>query len=179
MINVPLYVQSSVVHAPSSMMSAIYKENVMTNDIFRDSLNAIQLFSLAESRSVPGALARNIIVAAGLAEYQEPIYLSDELKSLQVLPEKQLNHINNNQRLKVFPNPAKDYFILSYNLTGLQGNFNIEIINPEGKTLIRQSLSGTENQVIFSTASLPSSTYTLRLVNETSCVETIKVIILK
>jgi len=144
-----------------------------------DSLTANQLFALIESNSLPGALARNMLVAAGLTEYQEPIYLSNELKSSIIKPEYKGSVSENNRRLKIFPNPAKDYFILSYNLTGLQGNFNVEIINSEGKILIRQILDSTINQIVISTSLLPSSPYTLRLMNENSSIETLKFIILK
>ena len=144
-----------------------------------DSISAGQLFALAGSKSIPGTLARNILVASGLTEYHEPIYLSTELKSSLVIPEKERNYLNVNQRLKIFPNPAQDYFILSYDLSGLQGNFGVDIINSEGNTLIYQKLSGTQNQIVISTVSLPSSPYTIRLITESSCIETVKFIILK
>jgi hypothetical protein len=161
----------------SELLSLLW--SLKNGTINLDSLTACQLFALAASKSVPGTLARNILVAAGLAEYQEPIYLADELKSSRVFPEKKRNHFNSDQKLKVFPNPAKDYIIVSYDLTGLQGNFDIEIINPEGKVLICQNLPGTENQAFISTASLPSSPYTLRLINDNSSIEALKIIILR
>jgi hypothetical protein len=144
-----------------------------------DSLTANQLHAVAESESVPGTIARNILVAGGLTEYNEPIYISEVLKYSLFNPGKTINASEAWHRLKIFPNPAKDYIILCYDLSGLQGNFNIEIINSEGIVLIRQKLSGTINQAVISTESLPSSSYALRLNNKTSCLESTKLIILK
>jgi hypothetical protein len=144
-----------------------------------DSLTADQLFTLSDSKSVPGALARNILMAAGFTEYQEPIYLSTELKSSFVLPEKRRNHLDSDQRLKIYPNPTQDYFILTYDLTDFRGSLDVEIINSEGKVLFRQKLSGIKNQLVISTAPLPASSYTLRLINETSSIEALKFIILR
>jgi hypothetical protein len=142
-----------------------------------DSLTANQLSCIAESSAVPGTLARNMLVAAGLTEYQEPVYLSNELKSSIFKPENNRPASENFRRLKIFPNPATDYFILSYDLKDLRGNFDVEIINSEGKVLFRQRLSGIKNQTVIPTASLPASSYTLRLIKETTSIEALKFII--
>jgi hypothetical protein len=144
-----------------------------------DSNKIEQLMDLSQNNTKPGCLARNVLVANGIINYCEPIVIADELKSTEAKPYRPRNISHSNSRLDVFPNPAKEYIIISYDLTGLQGNFYIEIINPEGKALIRQNLSGIENQVVISTASLTSSPHILRLISESSCIETIRFIILK
>ena len=116
-----------------------------------DSITADQLSSLAESASGTGALARNTLLAAGLIEYHEPIYLSDELKSTSLITEKPKSIVEKNPRLKVFPNPAKDYIIVSYNLSNLEGDCTLQMYSVEGKPVYQRKIQGIENQVLIST----------------------------
>jgi hypothetical protein len=144
-----------------------------------DSITAIQLSSLAESSSLTGSLARNTLLAAGLTDYDEPIYLSDELKSTSINPVKPKNIADKNHRLKVFPNPAANYIIVSYDLTDLKGDFTLKICSTEGKPVYQQKIQGIKNQVIILTASFSSSLYYLQLFNGNHAIESINFIISK
>jgi len=125
-----------------------------------------QLTELASRESKPGSLARNVLVANGIMDYIEPIYLSDDLKSAIVIPEKTHNKITCEERLKIFPNPAKDYVIISYDLSGLSGNFQITVSSLEGKPLFQRKIPGVKNQCIISTEKLSSSLYFIQLVTD-------------
>jgi hypothetical protein len=149
------------------------------NDVIIDSLRINQLFILSQSESVPGTMARNFLVANEFMDYIEPIYLSDELKSTSIIPERPKNNADKNHRLKVFPNPAKDYIIVSYDLSDLAGNVTLRIYSTEGKPLFQYNIGGVENQIIISTESLSSSQYFIQLLNGIYVIESINFIISK
>ena len=129
-----------------------------------DSLVEEQLISLSSNDSKPGSIARNVLIANGIIDYIEPIYLADNLKSSLVIPENPKKENSNVHRLKVHPNPANEYIIVSYDLTGLTGDFQIIITSSEGKPIIHRSLTGIKNQIIISTVKISSSMYVVNLV---------------
>ncbi|MFA4852161.1 MAG: T9SS type A sorting domain-containing protein [Bacteroidales bacterium] len=136
-----------------------------------DSIIGEHLIEISLNDSKPGSLARNLLIANDMIDYCEPIYLSDNLKSAIVIPEKIPNKISCDQRLKIFPNPAKDYIIVSYDLCGLTGNFQIIISSPEGRPLFQQKITGVKKQYIISTEKLSSSIYFIQLANDNNTIE--------
>ena len=69
-----------------------------------DSLVEEQLINLSSNDSKPGSIARNVLIANGIIDYIEPIYLADNLKSSIVIPERTKKEISNDHRLKVQSN---------------------------------------------------------------------------
>ncbi len=136
-----------------------------------------QLINLSSNDSKPGSIARNVLIANGIIDYIEPIYLADNLKSSIVIPERTKKEISNDHRLKVHPIPANEYIIVSYDLTGLKGEFRIMITSSEGKPIINRSLTGFKNQIIISTAQVSSSMYVINLVKGDDVIESMPVII--
>ncbi|MCK9401279.1 MAG: T9SS type A sorting domain-containing protein [Bacteroidales bacterium] len=147
------------------------------NDIL-DSLMVEQLTELKSRESKPGSLARNVLVANGITDYIEPIYLSDNLKSSLIIPDKHGNSKQKDNRLSIFPNPAKDYIIVSYDLSGKAGNPWIDIYSLEGKPCYRQSLIGSKNQIVIPMAKLASGVYSVQLVMDGEILESSKFVLI-
>jgi hypothetical protein len=137
----------------------------------QDSLIELQLTNLSLKETKPGSLARNILIANDMIDYCEPIYVADNLKSAIVIHEMTQNQISCVERLKIFPNPAKDYVIVSYNLSGLSGNFQITLSSLEGRPLIQRKITGIKNQCIISTDELSSTLYFIQLVMDNTTIE--------
>jgi hypothetical protein len=144
-----------------------------------DSLIASQLFAMAESDLIPGIIARNILLAHGLTEYNEPIILSGLLKSSLIIPSKTNPYTDTDHLITIYPNPARDYFIISYDLTGINGSFQVNIIDTDGKKLYQEKFTGVENQMVVSTEGFPSSLYELQLLNNGRIIESLKFIVIK
>ncbi len=142
-----------------------------------DSNKIEQLIDLSSSNTKPGCLARNFLVANGLINYCEPIVLADELKSSEAKPNRPRNISQKNSRLSIFPNPANEYIIVSYDLTGLKGDFRIIIASTEGKPLIQRGLTGIKNQIIISTEQISSSIYVVNLIKGEDIIESMPIII--
>ncbi|MCD4744961.1 MAG: hypothetical protein K8R58_01530, partial [Bacteroidales bacterium] len=82
-----------------------------TGIIAIDSIQVVILETLAQNNSrFPGAYARNILIAAGLLDYEEPIIIPDLLKSSKINADEPCTEKEAEQSgiLNIFPNPAKD-----------------------------------------------------------------------
>jgi hypothetical protein len=161
----------------STLATILWK--IMNDSIAIDSNLSLQLYNLSLHSSKPGSLARNILVANRIIEYNEPLYLSSNLKCSIVIPDKPREGNLNNQRLKVFPNPATDYIVLSYDLSGLRGSVQLLVTSTDGKPLLMQELTGIKNQVVLSTKQLSSARYFVQLVDKSSLIESASFIIVR
>ncbi len=159
------------------LMNILWSINQDASDL--DSNKMQQLMALSSSNTKPGCLARNILVANEIINYCEPVVLADELKSSEAKPNKHRNISQKNSRLSVFPNPAKDYIILSYDLTGLVGECIIIIFSAEGKLIYRHKINSTKNQIIISTENSPPGMYNVQLVDNCYVLETTKYLVIK
>jgi len=91
-----------------------------------DSIQVTGLNQIYLTASEPvKTFARNILLANGSVTYYEPILLPDELKSAEGDIPVRTSVIGPAGYLKLFPNPARQYLIVEYNLKNL---FNL---NPE------------------------------------------------
>jgi hypothetical protein len=102
------------------------------------SQEATDLELLAENdEHYPGACARNLLIVAGLMDYDEPVVLpEEELKSAEFFNHDLFNDPGKPEALTIFPNPAGNYFIINYNAEDYTGEISIKVSDMNGKLLV-------------------------------------------
>ncbi|MFA4864675.1 MAG: T9SS type A sorting domain-containing protein [Bacteroidales bacterium] len=161
----------------SLLLEILWNLNHNTTNL--DSTLVGPLSELMSHNSKPGYLARNVLIANGIIEYIEPIYLAYELKSVFVNPNKSGDTKSYKSNLIVFPNPAKNYIIVSYDLKERQGKSSISISSIDGKPCYQEYLNGIKNQTIISLSGFSSGVYCIQLKNNGEIIGTVKFVISK
>jgi hypothetical protein len=111
-----------------------------------------QLAEIEESDAgIASAYARSILIELGEMEYLAPIQVPNIYKSQEAHRsyQKVLSSVAPS-KLQVFPNPAKDYFILEYHLDFLQEG-RIEIRDIDGRYVQSSEIRYDENQITVTT----------------------------
>lgn len=109
--------------------------------------------------------------------YEEPYILPGYAPMLpvHVLPVPEVKE----DYLKVFPQPANDYFLIEYQLENALNQRSIELVDLTGKVLYHTELTSSRGQYYISTAHLKSGLYILRLMVHDSAMRQVKVLIIK
>jgi len=148
--------------------------------IIPDSIQTSALLLLAEDdNDFPGAWARNILIASGLLEYQEPIVNESTLKSSRKSKFHWTHSRPINTVLKVFPNPARDFVIVEYKKNNVLDLVQLVIMNVKGIKIRSYPLHKAENQQIIPTDGLLSGIYFFKLYVNGISVEPHKVVIIR
>jgi len=137
-----------------------------TTGVFNvDSVRASALQAIVNTNNdIPGAWARNTLIAAGKITYQEPIILPDSsLKSTKRDKYTGAKHAKTSLKLKVYPNPANDYFIVEYQLKNNLSRGTINILDVTGTLMKSYVVSDKINQVIIPTIDLMTGFYLVTL----------------
>ncbi len=82
-----------------------------------------------------------------------------------------------NNLLKVFPNPAKDYFIVEYILTAEINHAVIEIVDAMGRKLQSIALTNRKDQILIKTNALSSGLYNCIMLNNGKVISQTKITI--
>jgi hypothetical protein len=126
------------------------------------SAHASALMLLAEEEEYfPGACARNLLIAAGLLQYQVPIILPDLTKSSKVKGGSYGKE--RPDMLKVFPNPARDFLVVDYNTDGKQGAILLAVTDMKGYTVHSEAFASGRDQVVVSTTGWKKGVYAVSL----------------
>jgi hypothetical protein len=129
-----------------------------------DSVQTIALQLLAaDDNDFPGAFARNLLIASGFLDYQEPIVSESMLKSSRKGRYQWTNSRPISSVLKVFPNPAKDIIIAEYKTNNILNKALIIITDAKGSFIRSYKLIKNENQLIIPVENLPSGLYLIQL----------------
>jgi len=112
---------------------------------------------------LPGAWARNILIASGLLNYEEPIFNESELKSSRKGKYQRNSSRSINHGFKVFPNPAKDYMVLEYMKDSKDDRIRIVILDMKGRRIGEYSLEKNADQKIIPTNGMQSGTYVIQI----------------
>ena len=120
--------------------------------------NSTQIFFPQKDK--PAALSRNLLLSAGLIEYDEPIKLDDGLKTMPVY--KPGVQAAQSQKLKVYPNPANTFITVSWNAPG-QDNTTLVIHDVNGRQVHTLPLHGLHNETIVDITGFVQGTYTVSL----------------
>jgi hypothetical protein len=141
-------------------------KNLTIYDINGDQKN--QLNEIATQGSEPvQTYARNVLLANHLISYQEPIDLPDETKSAPVKKLTKPSKILKSGSFKLYPNPAKQYVIVEYNLSdnvNSAENMFLTIWASEGKPIHQQQIIKSHDQVLIDCHNLSSGSYICRII---------------
>lgn len=131
----------------------------------------LKLYQLAEhDRNYTSAYARNILSLVDTNfVYHEPIYLPDENNKLKMSkPIKQLKKEDN--LLKIFPNPAKEFFIVDYQINDNMKNSRLELIDATGRKVQIIELKTSKGQTMIKTENMAKGLYHCYLYNNNAIV---------
>lgn len=126
-----------------------------------------QLFEIASQGSEPvQTYARNVLLANNLISYQEPIYLPDETKSIQVKKVTKPPKFLMTGSFKLFPNPATQYVIAEYNISSNVSsteNIFLTIWSFDGKIINQRKIVKLQGQVLIDCHNLNSGSYICKI----------------
>ncbi len=148
-------------------------------DFQADSLTIDQLLELLENAPEPvKSYSRNILIASNAIEYHEPYLYDDGLKSSSVKKKHHMGPPTKQVSLQVFPNPAKDYIIMRYNLANelydTQETAVLEMVTTTGQVIKSLTLQDVTGQVVFSTKTFVPGVYIIHIKGINKKVETTK-----
>ena len=135
-----------------------------------------KLYQLAEhDRNYTSAYARFLLKLIDTNfVYQEPIYLPDENNKLKMSrPIKQLKQENN--LLKVFPNPATDYFIVEYNITDAVKGASLEVVDMMNRKVESITIKTAKGQRLIQTKAIAKGIYHCYLINNAKIIKQTKI----
>lgn len=126
-----------------------------------DSISVEALFVLANEDNAAGISARNLLSAYRLLSYDPSVTLPDtSLKSSNVNNKPKIKGYNPQEKLHVFPNPADDYIIITYQL---EKEGEISIVSQDGRIVYSQIFSPGNNQTVVRVDYLNSGIYIARM----------------
>jgi hypothetical protein len=130
-------------------------------------LDSLQIQALLKmslfSNNLPGIFASNLLIKEGILIYNEPVYLGEESEKTVDAPDKKTEIANEKPTLRLFPNPAGNYFIASYDLREEESPGLITISDINGKELRALQLKDKQNQIVIPALELTNGIYLIKL----------------
>ena len=127
-----------------------------------DSTMTQSLLSLSFHATLPGTYARNLLINDSIIDYDEPVYFPDFLKTIPFYPVNP-DKSKTDYIMKVFPNPAGNYFIVEYDLSESVEHSFFMVSDAMGKRCDLIYLENTHTQKIISTNEYSDGVYLLQL----------------
>ena len=159
-----------------AIVKDLHQNDKDIHDINDDQLHQLRAMK-KNDRNYTAAYARAILSRIDKDyDYNEPILYPDEnapLKTAKDKPKSQQLKVEN--VLKVYPNPAKEYFIVEYTLTDNLNNAVFEIIDATGRLVKSIQINKPNDQLLIKTEGILSGLYYCRLLNNQKQIGNIKI----
>jgi len=119
------------------------------------------MFKVGHNDNPAGISARNLLTAYRLMNYEAVIPVpGTSLKASTASFDTPRKAKEDKPGIHVFPNPANDYTIVSYNI---EGNGVMQLLSQDGRVIRSESLKSGINKHLIRTEGLPSGVYTISL----------------
>jgi hypothetical protein len=131
-----------------------------------DSISVSMLFDLKESgNSQLNSLARGLLVNGGFYKYTETTNFPYFTKSSRILPDQNKEDLitTKEERLRLFPNPAGDYVIVSYSFDLTYKYGEIRLIDLKGNELRNYYIKSGKDQIVIDLKAYPNGFYMISL----------------
>ncbi|RLD45914.1 MAG: hypothetical protein DRI86_04625 [Bacteroidetes bacterium] len=200
-----LYLQNDDYENMASTLYAISSNFELNEQQNIDLANWKSYFSIVKAAKAKGIqqgmLTDNQITQLQLITKQSDSKVSSVAQSLLMLDNPSYNYVEvvkpvrlNNARLSspisevvkdgdkvlnIYPNPSKDYITVEYRTGDTYQNLSIIIKDAIGKTVIKKSLKGGDNEEMINLSELKSGIYSLMLYGDESLIEYKKITVVK
>jgi hypothetical protein len=147
----------------------------------QDTVDIQTLVSISTSdQGQVSAFARNLLLAAENVIYTEPIFLPEKgLKSSKRDKYRGAKTYFEAITLKVYPNPAKNHFIVEYHLQEIGEKCCIEITDIMGKSLNTIPIYIKNDQKVIPVINMSQGVYIVTLKNHGKSVQQAKVSLIR
>jgi hypothetical protein len=161
------------------LLEKIHSDTAASFNVDSITSSSLQLITTSNN-GIPGAYARNILIAAGMISYQEPILLPDPgLKKVRKEKFRGVKESGNTGNLTVFPNPANEYCVVRFHLDRFTSQGSIDLYDINGRKVQSHNSIGSQNQLLLSTESLGAGLYILVLKVDGEYIGSVKLAIMK
>jgi len=109
------------------------------------------------------AWARNILLATDTLSYTEPVLLPTYLKSSAIIPVPAQKPASEN-KLVAYPNPAKGYFIIRYELDNYYADAVIQMSDISGRIVKQFNTTLTRDYFVVPTHDFSKGNYLVKLI---------------
>jgi hypothetical protein len=176
LVNIPVQFElTSEEEIDRQQMINLYGLIALLDGNHPDSVHIQALLAIsAQDAGLATVYARNILISFGEMQYEEPILMPDLLKSSKSMEE--YNTLINSQsdlKIKVVPNPSKDYIIVEYELESLSTG-QINIFDVTGKPIFSVQTTNPKDQVTIDTRGWKPGVYVATLMINSKAKKTVK-----
>ena len=148
-----------------------------------DSLQISSLDSLISTDSnyffIPSIYARNALLAAGLISYQERPTFDIQEKSCPIEGEPFRMKKSSSRYMKLYPNPAQQFVVLDYQVSPIQSNLAVIILNLDGTVIKNEELIKTHDQKAISLGNIDTGSYLVLLTSNGERIYTQKLTVIR
>lgn len=109
--------------------------------------------------------ARRLLVKSNFLAYEEPYVLPDNTKKYEIKEKEKKKQVVSRAFLKAYPNPAKDYITIEYDLGNELSVSSIVIYDSHGKQVKSIKLGKQNDQFIVRTGNLKPGDYFIQLIS--------------
>ena len=148
-----------------------------------DSLSLVSIQTLYSNGTEPvKSCAQNILIARGSLTYHEPILLPDGLKSERTKKQYKTGKFIEKSYMKVFPNPARKYVIVEYNLKERyrkEWEGALTLTDIRGHEVFHKVIRKSQDQELINTSGLIAGTYICTLKFKGDILDAKKIVIVE
>jgi hypothetical protein len=148
----------------TGILSDIHLNGLALNELYTGMITTLtELYE--RDNSIPGSMARNLLIAGGYLQYREPFTIGNELKSSPVYKPEDIfdKPANENVKLNLFPNPAKEYIIVEYEVTIPFDLLEIIIFDLHGRQTRNFFSNKDKDQRVLDIKNYPAGPYMVSL----------------
>jgi len=137
------------------------------------------LESYTKNPNITAGKAITLLMLNGIDSYQEPVYFPDIGEIEPREDEQGIKDVINEDKLLIYPNPAKSYLIVEYATVMSVDRLLLTITDLNGRQVHQQMLSHQQDEVILSTDKFLAGQYFCIISNRGNTTKTEKFILIK
>ena len=144
-----------------------------------DSLQSEVLMEMAQFETHPGCYARNLLHFLDSLEVG-PYYLlpGGQLKEAEQGEFHDVVSTDSRKPLvKIYPNPAHNYFIVEFRLKEQSSIKSIRVYSSNGQIVFNSTLNAKENHILVNTSNWPGGIYYVKCSSDTGFVHADKIVV--
>lgn len=135
------------------------QEGKNMNALVEADINTLKVYSSKNNKAA--ARAMGVLAANGQLDYLEPVYLPEEAENRSAFRKwsSEGTPANEQDLLKLYPNPAKNYFTVEYSFTSKDKPIVLKVTDVQGKIVYTKTLQYQQDELLIDAKAFQQGTY--------------------